>query len=344
MSETTEAPQACVAIVLVNWNGWRDSVECIDSVLAQEHRNYHIFIVDNDSHDGSVDHIAAWCAAPAAGPNWRRHDGVERYTDQPGRNSVPIRVSDRADAGLPAAESGCSVTLIRSGGNLGFAGGCNVGIRAAGLNNFGYFWFLNPDTVVERRALVELIARAERQPGMGIVGSTLLFYDAPGIVHALAGGRLNRLNASSSHIGEHSSLSALRSDEVEVERELAFVCGASMLVSTQFIREIGLMEEDYFLYYEEVDWAMRGLGRFRLGFARQSHVFHKHGASSSKIMPLFTAGVFYRSRLRFVSRFLPDRMAAAKRTLFVEMLRHVARGRWGMARVVGSTLLRSRCA
>jgi GT2 family glycosyltransferase len=339
MSRPSEVSQASVAIVLVNWNGWRDCVECIDTVLVQAHRNFHVFIVDNDSHDGSIDQIVAWCAAPVADPNWRRQDGVDRYTDQALRNGVANRVVDRSDEALLPADKGCRVTLIRSGANLGFAGGCNVGIRAAGLHDFAYFWFLNPDTVVERRALVELIVRAERQPRMGIVGSTLLFYDAPDTVHALAGGRLNRLNASSSHIGEHSSLSAVPSDESEVERELAFVCGASMLVSKRFIREIGLMQEDYFLYYEEVDWAMRGQDHFRLGFARKSHVFHKSGANSSKIMPLFTAGVFYRSRLRFVRRFLPDRMAAAKRTLFVEMLRHVARGRWGMARVAGSTLL-----
>jgi GT2 family glycosyltransferase len=123
-----------------------------------------------------------------------------------------------------------------------------------------------------------------------------------------------------------------------VERELDWVCGASMFVSTLFIREIGLMQEDYFLYYEEADWAIRGLDQFRLGFAPKSVVFHKSGANSSKIMPLFTAGFYYRSRLRFVSRFLPDRMAAAKRQLFVEMLRHLARGRWTSARLVGSTL------
>jgi len=339
MSDLTEVAQARVAIVLVNWNGWRDCIECIDSVLVQAQRNFHIFIVDNDSRDGSIDRIAAWCAAPEADPNWRRQHGVDRYTDQPVRSGVQYRVVDRSDRGVPPADDGCRVTLIRSGGNLGFAGGCNVGIRAAGLDDFAYFWFLNPDTVVDRLALVELIARAERQPRMGIVGSTLLFYDAPDTVHALAGGRLNRLNASSSHIGEHSLLSAVPSDASAVERELAFVCGASMLVTTPFIRQIGLMQEDYFLYYEEVDWAMRGIDHFQLGFARQSHVFHKSGANSSKIMPLFTAGVFYRSRLRFVSRFLPDRMAAAKRQLFVEMLRHIARGRWGMARVVGLTLL-----
>jgi GT2 family glycosyltransferase len=159
------------------------------------------------------------------------------------------------------------------------------------LNEFAYFWFLNPDTVVERRALAELITRAQNQPGIGIVGSTLLFYDKPDTVHALGGGRLNRLNASGRHIGEHSLLSEVPGDGSAVERELTFICGASMLVSTQFIRRIGLMQEDYFLYYEEADWAMRGRDHFQLGFAPQSIVFHKSGANSSKIMPLFTAGV-----------------------------------------------------
>jgi GT2 family glycosyltransferase len=339
MSDSAVA-QSRVAILLVNWNGWRECIECIDSVLAQVHRNFHLFIVDNHSQDGSIEQMAEWCSAPEAHPEWRRHTGVDRYTDQPLRSGVPIRVVGRCDEGLPAAENGCRVTLVRSGGNLGFAGGCNVGIKAAGLDDFDYFWFLNPDTVVERGALAELLARAQRQPRMGIVGSTLLFYDNPGVVHALAGGRVNRLNAASSHIGEGSSSSEVATDESAVERELDYVCGASMLVSTPFIREIGLMQEDYFLYYEEADWAMRGLEHFHLGFASQSRVFHKSGANSSKIMPLFTAGYYYRSRLRFVSRFLPDRMAAAKRTMFVEMLRHLARGRWGLARVVGSTLWR----
>jgi GT2 family glycosyltransferase len=112
-----------------------------------------------------------------------------------------------------------------------------------------------------------------------------------------------------------------------------------MLVSVSYIREVGLMQEDYFLYYEELDWAMRGLDRFRIGFAPKSIVFHKSGGNSSKIMPLLTAGYFYRSRLRFVSRFLPDRMAAARRQLFVEMLGHLARRKWAAARLVGLTLL-----
>jgi GT2 family glycosyltransferase len=338
MCASPASAQARIAIVLVNWNGWRECIECIDSVLAQAHPNFHLFVVDNDSQDLSIERIIAWCSAPEADPGWRRQSGVDRYTDRSPHAGVPHRVVEHVDHALPIMD-GCTVTLIRSGGNLGFAGGCNVGIRAAGLDEFAYFWFLNPDTVVERRALVELIARAESQPGMGIVGSTLLFYDRPETVHALAGGRINPLNASSRHIGEGSRLSDVPSDGSAVERELTFVCGASMLVSASYIRDIGLMQEDYFLYYEEADWAMRGLDRFQLGFAPTSVVFHKSGANSSKIMPLFTAGFYYRSRLRFMSRFFPDRMGAARRRLFVEMLRHLARGRWSSARLVGSTLL-----
>jgi GT2 family glycosyltransferase len=331
--------EARVAIVLVNWNGWRECIECIDSLLAQAHRNFHLFIVDNESHDHSIEQIDAWCVCPQADPRWRRHPGVHRHTDGESPTSIRTRVVSRPDHALPPAGEDCSVTLIHSGGNLGFAGGCNVGIRAAGFDNFDFFWLLNPDTVVERRALVELVQRAAAEPRMGIVGSTLRFYDAPDTVHALGGARLNRLNASSSHIGEGLSLRETPPQRTAVERELAYVCGASMLVSTAFVREIGFMQEDYFLYYEEADWAMRAADRFRLGFAPHSHVFHKSGANSSKIMPLFTAGFYYRNRLRFVSRFLPDRMAAAKRKLFAEMLRHLARGRWGLARVVARTLL-----
>jgi len=322
----------------VNWNGWRECIECIDSILGQVHRNFHIFIVDNDSRDLSVERIASWCSKPLADPQWQRQCGVDRYTDDRAGSPVSYRIIDRVDDAEPARLEGYSVTLIRSGANLGFAGGCNVGIKVAGLKAFAYFWFVNPDTVIERQALVELLTRAESHADMGIIGSTLLFYDKPDTVFALAGGRLDRRNGYGSHVGQGSSLASVPRDGSAVERELGWVCGASMLVSVPFIRKIGLMQEDYFLYYEEADWATRGREHFRLGFAPTSVVFHKSGANSSKIMPLFTAGFYYRSRLRFVNRFLPDRMAAAKRQLFVEMLRHVVRGRWAAARLVGATL------
>jgi GT2 family glycosyltransferase len=325
--------------VLVNWNGWRECIECIDTLFAQSHGNFHVFVVDNDSRDRSVETIVSWCAAPSADATWRRYSGVGRLTDHPNVGSLQNRVVERADQGLPSAPAGCRLTVIRSGGNLGFAGGCNVGIKAAGLGNFDYFWFLNPDTVVDRYALVELIGRAERHPGIGIVGSTLRYYDDPDLVQAMGGARLDRSNGTSGHIGQGARLGKVPIDGAAVEREMAYVVGASMLVSRKFIAEVGLMEEDYFLYYEEVDWALRGSGKFSLGFAPRSHVFHKSGVNSSKAAPQFSTRFYYRNRLRFVVRFLPGRLTAAKWSLFEEMLRHIARGRWGHARIIFATLL-----
>jgi GT2 family glycosyltransferase len=338
MRELPSTEPVRVAIILVNWNGWRECIECIDTVLAQAYRRFHIFIVDNDSSDGSVDEIAAWCAMPKPDATWRVFPEIERHTNR-SLARVAYRLIDRADGPLPAPPEDCRLTLIRSGSNRGFAAGCNIGIKAAGLDEFAYFWLLNPDTVVHRSALQELIARAEGPGRMGMVGSTVFFYHRPETLQALGGGRLNRANATVAHIGEGWSAAKVPPDGAVVERELDFVFGASMLVAADFIREVGFMQEDYFLYYEELDWAMRGRERFQLGFAPRSHVFHKSGVNSSKARPLFASAHFYRNRLRFVSRFLPDRMAAAKRRMFEEMLRHVARGRWGMARLVWSTLL-----
>lgn len=327
-----------VAIVLVNWNGWRECIECIDSVLEQMHQNFHIFIVDNASVDDSIEHIEAWCRNPVADSIWRHHPGVARHTDAHANVGVPYCVLSRGAAEALAPAGDRRLTLVRSAENLGFAGGCNVGIGVAGLNNFDYFWFLNPDTVVTSLAMRELLERARKNSNIGIVGSTLRFYDDPDTVQALGGGRFDPLTAASRHVGEGTLVSDAPLDGADVERELAFVSGASMLVSTRFIRDVGLMQEDYFLYYEEIDWAMRGRPRFALGYAPSSHVFHKSGVNSSKAMPLFTARFFYRNRLRFVRRFLPERLAAAKRTLFIEMLGHLARRRWGLAKVVGSIL------
>jgi hypothetical protein len=327
-----------VAIVLVNWNGWRDSIECINSVLAQSYPNFHIFIVDNDSTDGSVEEIEAWCANPCIDVMWREQEGVRRLTEQTAVASVTCRVVSRPQLALPAAPAGCRLTLIRSGGNLGFAGGCNVGIRAGSVEAFAFFWLLNTDTVVQHTALHALVARALVDERIGMVGSTIRYYGQPHIVQSLGGARLESATVTSRLIGEGRGLEAIPTDPEAVERQMAYVMGASMLVSSRFVNEVGLLQEDYFLYYEEIDWAMRGSRAFKLAYAPDSHVFHKSGASSSKIMPLFTSNLYYRNRLRFVSRFFPLRFNAARRGLAVELLRHVLRGRWGHAKVVALTL------
>jgi GT2 family glycosyltransferase len=335
-SLTQQSP--AVAVILVNWNGWRDAIECVDSLLAQAYANYHIFVVDNGSSDGSIEQLCAWCASPGRELKWSYFAGVEGIAGSAHRVPVGCRVTEPTDTTLPTAAAGCRLTLIRAGRNLGFAGGCNVGIRAAGLEQFAFFWLLNPDTVVHPGALTELVRRAGSDDRIGIVGSTIRYYHEPHIVQSLGGARMDLSTVTSHLIGQGSPIEAIPRDPSEVEREMAYVMGASMLVSREFIREVGFLQEDYFLYYEEIDWAMRGRQKFKLAYAPASHVYHKSGASSSKIMPLYTLDLYYRNRLRFVSRFLPERMPGAKRGLAMDLLRHTLKGRWRQARIAGTVL------
>lgn len=331
-----------VAIVLVNWNSWRDSIECVDSLLAQEYADFHIFLVDNASSDRSVECIRDWCAQPRAEPAWRRHTSVGRFTDSATLQPVPYRIAEQGTQSLPAAPPGCRLTIVRSRGNLGFAGGCNVGIHAAGLAGFAYFWLLNNDTVVQREALSALVRRAGQHARIGMVGSTVRYYEAPDIVQAMGGARMNPATATTRHIGEGRGIDEIPADGATVEEQMSYVFGASMLVSGALIRDIGPMQEDYFLYYEEIDWAIRARDRFSLGYAPASHVFHKSGASSSKVMPAFSANFYYRNRLRFMSRFFPGSLPVVKRRLVVELLYHVAKGHWSIARIIASILWNAR--
>jgi GT2 family glycosyltransferase len=323
-----------VAIILVNWNNWRDCVECIDSVLRLHYPNFHIFVVDNDSSDESVENIANWCHRPVTHDSWKNLPGVERWSYFLRSDPLPCRTIRADGAPLPPAPAGCHVSVIRSGSNLGFAGGCNVGLRCASTDLFDFFWLLNTDTVVHCDALAQLITRARADQRIGMVGSTVLYYDMPDRVQAMAGAKLHPENGDSRHIGEGRALHDVPADPEVVERELTYIFGASMLVSSKLIQQVGLMQEDYFLYYEEMDWAMRSRDLFKFAYAPQSLVYHKSGNSSSKTMPLFTANLYYRNRIRFMSRFFPQFLGATKRTLMAAMIRAFIKGEWPQARLL----------
>lgn len=268
------------AIILVNWNGWQDTLECLESLLRLDHPDFRIIVCDNDSGDGSLEKIKAWAEGTIQAPVG--DSPVAQHLTVP---SVAKPVSwvelDRAAAetgGDPAVDT--KLVLIRTGGNLGFAGGNNVGLRyLQARGGFAFAWLLNNDTVVERSSLQHLLAEFTRSPRLGVCGSTLLYYAEPRRIQALGGGYYCRW------IGLpwlHGRWQQLRTRHLEAQhppRLMNYVVGASMLVSMEFVERVGLLNEDYFLYFEETDWAWRGRGCFRLGWAPRSLVYHKVGGS-----------------------------------------------------------------
>lgn len=339
-------PVPRVAVVLVNYRGWADTIECLASVLAQRHRRIQVFVVDNASGNDSVERIADWCARPEPAPQWKMLPQVLRWTlanegvivhRQVDPNAAPEGTFGTERGGSSDAMGTPVVMIVRSPNNGGFAAGCNLGVAVAGVENFDYFWFLNSDTVVTAEALTAMLARAGRGTDVGITGSTIRYYDRPDFVQALGGASFDGRKVSSHHLGQGSRYDPVKIDVAQIEASLDYVAGASMLVASRFIQEIGLMREDYFLFFEEMDWAMRNKARFHLTYAADSVVFHKSGASTAQAVE-FSTRFYYRNRVRFTSRYLRMRLGAVRRELAWELLRHALRGRWLHAKIIAAVL------
>jgi GT2 family glycosyltransferase len=265
---------AAIYIILVNWNGQADTIECLESLLRLDHQNFSIVIVDNASTDGSSDSLKSWAKADAgersSGPIWDKLGARPRKI--PSFQSVKL-----ADTPDPAPD-GSLITLIEGDRNLGFGAGNNIGLRFAAKDpNARFFWILNNDTVVLSDTLWRLERYANTHLSNAIVGSTLLYYHDPETVQGL-GGWSKPARALAGHIGFGLNIDDL-SQFGSIEGELAYVMGASMFVRRTFYEEVGGMAEDYFLYFEELDWAKRLPSGWTQGLCKDAIVYHKEGGS-----------------------------------------------------------------
>ena len=289
-----------VFVVVLNWNGWRDTDACLESLADLDYPSYRVVVVDNASTDGSEAQLRA------------RHP---------------------------------SVTLLQSGANLGFAGGNNVGLRYALEGGAEYVWLLNNDTLVEPDALTQLMAKMQRDPGLGLCGSTLIYEAQRGRVQALGGARYNRWLGSVRHLGQHQPRTQ-PINERAVEAQLDYLIGASLLVSKAFLESVGFMQDDYFLYFEELDWAARARGRFRLGYAAKSVVYHKEGSSiggtdRAKTVKSYTADLYaLKNRVRFTRRFYPYALPTVYLGLLVALANRVRRRQWDRVALIVRIMLR----
>ena len=188
---------------------------------------------------------------------------------------------------------------------------------------------LNTDTVVAPHSLLALLRRLDERPSAGAVGSTLVYYWRPERVQARGGAVFHPWTGGSQHLGVDSLLSDLPQDPGPTEQACSYIVGASMLITQDWLARVGPMCEDYFLYYEEIDWAERGrLQGFELAWAPDSLVFHKVGGSSRKRASRLSLRYLYRNRLVFTRRFHPGMRGRVVRAMGRQLVHHALRGHW----------------
>lgn len=270
-----------VAIIVLNWNGWKDTIECLESLQQLAYPNYQIIVVDNGSTDNSVDKIKAWA---------RGEIPVESkfFNYNPTTKPVQWIEYDRETAeagGIPKEEVKLEkiipnrrIILIQIGQNLGFAAGNNVAIRYALKKNFTYMLLLNNDTIVEKSFLMNMISRAEENQKVGIVGCKIYYANDP---HRIwyAGGKLSFLRPGGKPLGQ-GQLDIGQFDRV---RNVTFVTGAAMLVKREVFLHVGLLDERFFFGMEDYDFCRRVLKvGYRLLYTPTAVIWHKVGMSRER--------------------------------------------------------------
>lgn len=199
-------------------------------------------------------------------------------------------------------------SVIPMESNGGFAYGNNAGIELAKLDAADYVMLLNPDTIVKNNAVAELVSFMENNPKVGIAGS--LLEDKEGKIDCSA----HKFHSPLSELDSGARLGVLtrllkKYVVSEVPKNQAHSCdwvsGASMVIRAKVINDIGLMDENYFLYYEEVDYCWRAKkAGWDIWYVPESRVCHLEGASTGiKTKSKRRAGYWYDSRRRFFLKY-----------------------------------------
>ncbi len=197
-----------------------------------------------------------------------------------------------------------NVEVIRNETNLRFAGGNNVGIRHAMSKQADYVLLLNNDTVVEMGFLSELIATAERDPDIGMVGAKIYYHDDPtpqGTSRIwFAGGKIEWWEGWISHVG----LRQLDRGQFESVEETDYITGCCLLVKRQVIEKIGFLDESYFMYGEDADWCIRAMrAGYKLTVQPKAKLWHKLSVSSGGHLSWFKNWNKLKSNLRLMWRY-----------------------------------------
>jgi GT2 family glycosyltransferase len=257
-----------VSIVVLNWNSFQVTLDCLLSLRKADYRNFEVVLVDNGSTDSSSEQLV---------------------------ESIP------------------EIRLIKNGTNLGFAAGCNVGMRDALGRGADYVLLLNNDTVVAPDFLTQLVQVAESDPTIGVLNPKIYFFDPPDRLN-YAGGAHKRWRLYPITIGYRQK----DRGQFDQMREMSFLSGCAMLIKAEVLRQVGVFEEVYFHFYEDVEWSLRATkAGFKGMYVPKAVIWHKeHFVTSKNQRNGFIEYYLARSNVIYVRKHLPFRQWPVKLPFF----------------------------
>ncbi|MEW6011599.1 MAG: glycosyltransferase family 2 protein [Euryarchaeota archaeon] len=288
-----------VSIIILNWNGWKDTIECLESVYKINYSNYDVIIVDNGSNNNSVKKIKQYCDGKII---------VESEFFKYNSYNKPIEIKEYEEEKIFRCDNDIEKSLdlpsykkliiIKNKQNYGFTKGNNIGINySMHFLDPDYILLLNNDTVVEKNFLNKLVKVGEKNKKIGFLGPKIYFYNYKGKNNIIqyAGSKQNLWHFNPENKGifeiDHGQY-----DKLEL---VEYVHGSCLLAKVEMIKDVGLLDEEFFSYREENDWGIRGYKKgWNSLYVPSSKIWHKGGKSAGgNFSPL---AVFYRTRNDFI--------------------------------------------
>lgn len=221
MEQSANKKYPLVSIVILNYNGGQDVIECLQSVSRIDYPAYEVILVDNGSTDGSLQCIKKECP---------------------------------------------SIKIVENARNLGYADGNNTGIRESEAS---YILLLNDDTIIGKGILKDLIDAIEGEKNIGIAGPAVMYYDIPDRIWS-AGAKIG-LFGYASHLGKGHKM-----ESCTLPVTVPYICGCAIMIKREVINKIGLLDAEYFAYYEDADYCFRARkAGYRCLYVPSPTVWHK---------------------------------------------------------------------
>lgn len=258
MEKDNAEKEKLVAIILVNYNGTRDTLTCLESLKNISYENYYVIVVDNYSKKNEIDL-------------------------------------------LKKSQSLFGFEMLTAESNRGFSAGNNLGIQKALEKGAEYILLLNNDTVVHVDFLKNLLRAFDEDEKCGIATGTIYFENDRKKVWC-AGGKFNDRTFKASMLGYGK-----RDYKVPNSiKDISFATGCCMCIKSNVVREIGMLDEDFFLYEEDTEFCFRARKNgWKIKYSPESVIYHKVSASTGggeKASPI-TQYYMVRNKFLFIKRY-----------------------------------------
>jgi GT2 family glycosyltransferase len=287
------AAEAVVTVLVLNWNGRQDTIECLESLFGGTYAAIDVVVLDNGSQDQSLEHLATWAAGRPEPLAVLRYD---RATAEAGGDPACEA------AAFGAAPQRHRLTLVDNGDNLGFAAGNNVGIRLALGRGSAYVLLLNNDTVIAPPAIAQFVQLLETAPALHGATAQIRYYDADIIWNC--GGDLTWYG------GRRYHLHGAKAENVPQtgRRRVTFITGCAAFFRTSLFREQGLLSERFFFGEEDFELSQRLLrAGVPLACCYGAVVRHKVSRSVNQAAGAAADGLANKVRLYYLNRFIDMR-------------------------------------